>query len=122
MKTSLAIILSVTFALIAMRAAAQQATALSPPPSQTPSPTQAVAPSPVPQMPGMQMMGDMESMKRMADMCQEMMNKEKAAMPFIIGALVAFGVLLFVALVLFVILEVLWIRHWSRALKHDPRV
>jgi hypothetical protein len=43
-------------------------------------------------------------------------------MPFIIGALVTFGVLLFVALVLFVVLEVLWIRHWSRALKHDPRV
>jgi hypothetical protein len=121
MKTSLTIILSVSFALVTMRAAAQQTTASSPPPSQTPSATQ-VAPSPVPQMQGMQMMGDMESMKRMADMCQEMMNKEKAAMPFIIGTFVAFGVLLLVALLLFVVLEILWIKHWSRALKREPRV
>ena len=62
-------------------------------------------------------MGDMESMKRMADMCQEMMKKEKAAMPFIIGTSILFGVLLFIALVLFIILEVLWIKYWSRTLK-----
>lgn len=62
-------------------------------------------------------MGDMESMKRMADMCQEMMQKEKAAMPFIIGTSVAFGVLLFVALVLLIVLEIQWIKYWSRVLR-----
>lgn len=65
-------------------------------------------------------MGDMESMKRMADMCQEMMQKEKAAMPFIIGTSVIFGVLLFVALLLLVVLEIMWVIYWKRLLKMQP--
>ena len=58
-----------------------------------------------------------DSMKQMAEMCMRMMNSEKAAMPYIIGVSVLFGLLLFIALVLFVVLEVQWIKYWSRLLK-----
>lgn len=68
-------------------------------------------------MQGMNEMAGMDSMKRMADMCQEMMKGEKAMMPYIVGASVVFGVLLFIALVLLVVLEIQWIKYWSRLLK-----
>ena len=64
-------------------------------------------------------MADMESMKRMADMCQQMMQKEKAAMPFIIGSYLVFGFLLFTALLLLVVLEIQWIIYWKRLLKQQ---
>ena len=67
------------------------------------------------QMPGMDSNSD--SMKQMAEMCMRMMQSEKAAMPYIIGTSVLFGLLLFTALVLLIVLEVLWIKHWSRILK-----
>jgi len=66
-------------------------------------------------------MADMESMKRMADMCQQMMQKEKAAMPFIIGSSVIVGVLLLIALVLLVVLEIQWIIYWKRLLREPNR-
>ena len=75
------------------------------------------SPTPTQQMQGMDSNSD--SMKQMAEMCMRMMKSEKAAMPYIIGASVLFGLLLFVALVLFVVLEVLWIKYWSRILKSD---
>jgi len=50
-----------------------------------------------------------DSMKQMAEMCMRMMNSEKAAMPYIIAVSVLFGLLLFVALVLLIVLEILWI-------------
>ncbi|HKP38405.1 MAG TPA: hypothetical protein VJT71_16215 [Pyrinomonadaceae bacterium] len=59
-------------------------------------------------------------MKRLADMCQEMMQKEEAAMPFIVGTSVIFGVLLFVALLLLVVLEIMWVIYWQRLLKMQP--
>jgi cell division protein FtsL len=68
-------------------------------------------------MQGMGQMGDMESMKRMADMCQQMMQREKAAMPFVIGTSVLFGVLLFLALLLLLVLEIQWIKYWARLLQ-----
>jgi len=68
-------------------------------------------------MQGMDEMAGMDSMKRMADMCQEMMKGEKAAMPYIIGVSVLFGLLLFIALVLLIVLEIQWIKYWSRILK-----
>src|SRR5438067_3087990 len=83
------------------------------------TPTPALSPSsqttPTQQMQGMDSASD--SMKQMAEMCQKMMRNEEAAMPYIIGASVLFGVLLFVALVLFIILEILWIKYWWRILR-----
>ncbi len=38
-------------------------------------------------------------------------------MPYIIGTAVLFGLLLFIALVLFIVLEIQWIKHWGRILK-----
>ena len=109
MKTKL-ILLSI-FAC-ACSAFGQTPSETSPPPSPSVSATPA-------QMQGMgqQQMGDMESMKRMADMCQQMMQKEKAAMPFIIGSSVLFGVLLLIALVLLIVLEIQWIKYWARLLQ-----
>jgi len=56
---------------------------------------------------------------RAAEMCEAMMKKEMAAMPFIVAAGVIVGLLLFIALVLFVILEVQWIIYWNRLLKRQ---
>ena len=65
----------------------------------SPTPTQSAQPSRSQRMQGMDEMAGMDSVKRMADMCQEMMKGEKAAMPYIIGVSVLFGLLLFIALV-----------------------
>ena len=64
-------------------------------------------------------MAGMDSMKRMADMCQEMMKAEKGAMPYIIGVSVLFGLLLSIALVLLIVLEIQWIKYWSRILQQN---
>ena len=80
-----------------------------------PSPTAAMQTQAMNQMPGMDSNSD--SMKQMAEMCMRMMQSEKAAMPYIISVSVLFGLLLFVALVLFIVLEIQWIKHWSRVLK-----
>lgn len=66
-------------------------------------------------MAGMEKMS--ESMTKMSEMCMRMMQSEKAAMPYIIGIFVLFGLLLFIALVLLIVLEIQWIKYWSRILK-----
>lgn len=63
-------------------------------------------------MTGMEEMAS--SMTAMADMCREMMQREAAMRPYKMAAAVSLGGLLLVALVLFVVLEVYWIRHWRR--------
>lgn len=83
------------------------------PPAQTPSPVAVSTPSAA----SSSQMSDMQAMNEMAKMCTTMMAQEKAAMPYIIGTGITFGVLLFVALLLLVILEVQWIVYWSRVLK-----
>ena len=42
-------------------------------------------------------------------------------MPYMVGAAITFGVLLFAALLLLVILQVQWIIYWSRVLKTRSR-
>ena len=54
---------------------------------------------------------------RMAEMCEMMMKKEKAALPYLGAAAVTLGVLLFTILVLLVVLQVQWIIYWGRLLK-----
>lgn len=63
----------------------------------------------------------MQKMDKMVEMCQRMMKNEEAAMPYVIGGCVLFGVLLFAALVLLIILEILWIKHWTRLPKMQNR-
>ena len=84
-----------------------------------PSPTP-MSSAAVPSASNRQMAG-MDSMNQMAEMCREMMKSEKAAMPFIISTSIVFGLLLFIALVLLIVLEVLWIRYWLRILKQPAR-
>ena len=85
------------------------------------TPTPALSPSaqtaPTQQMQGMDSTPD--SMKQMAEMCQKMMRNEEAAMPYIVGISVVFGLLLFIALVLFIVLEIQWIKYWSRKLRSE---
>lgn len=57
------------------------------------------------------------AMMAMANMCREMMQREAAMQPYKTAAAVSLGGLLLVALVLFVVLEVYWIRDWHRVLK-----
>jgi hypothetical protein len=94
--------------------------------------SQTPVPSPPAQMPGMsspqQQMGGMDKMygsvTKMSEMCQMMMQKEMAAMPYKIAAGVVIGILLLIALVLFIILEMQWIIYWKRLLgasKRDDR-
>ena len=73
---------------------------------------------------GRQSMGTMQMGKaqvpmteQMAAMCMRMMEKEMAAMPWLIAATGLFGFLITVAFVLLIILEVQWVRLWSRRLK-----
>ena len=54
-----------------------------------------------------------KSMKSMADVCRMMMEKEMRSYPIKLAAIIGVGTLLFAALVLFVILEIQWIRFWS---------
>src|SRR5438045_24112 len=53
------------------------------------------------------------SMKAMSDMCQMMMQREMAARPWKIAVLASVGTLGLLALALFVMLEIQWIRFWS---------
>ncbi len=107
MKTKVLLLLVLTELTIAPLAFTQTDT--------TPAPALSPQTTPAQQMQGMDSTPD--SMKQMAEMCQKMMRNEETAMPYIIGASVLFGVLLFVALVLFIILEILWIKYWRRILR-----
>lgn len=84
--------------------------------SPTPASSAPAQATPAQQMSAMDANSD--SMKQMAEMCMRMMNSEKAAMPYLIGVSILFGLLLFVALVLLVVLEIQWIKYWSRILNN----
>jgi len=61
------------------------------------------------------------SMKSMADMCQMMMQREAQLRPYWMAAACIVGALLAVALVLFIVLEVQWIRFWNLRIKTERR-
>jgi hypothetical protein len=58
---------------------------------------------------------------RMAEICEQMMKKEMAAMPYKLAAGINLGILITVVLLLLVVLEVQWIIYWSRLLKEQKR-
>jgi hypothetical protein len=60
-----------------------------------------------------------EAMTSMAEMCQTMMRGEMKMMPWKIGAAVIIDSILAIALVLFVVLEIQWIRFWSLRIKSE---
>jgi hypothetical protein len=117
----LSIITSVMVLLPAALAMAQQATPESSPPMQMQSPA-ATSPSAEQGNQQMQKMDKMaDSVTKMSEMCQMMMKKEMAFAPYVMAAGITVGILLYVALVLFVILEVQWIIYWCRLLKAQKR-
>jgi hypothetical protein len=75
------------------------------------------------QMQGMNQPGQMEQMAtsvtQMAEMCKMMMNKEMATMHYKIAAGIAFALILFIDLLLLAVLEIQWIKYWSRILKRQ---
>src|SRR5438874_8810597 len=109
MKTKLLLLLVLSGLTVTPLAFAQ--TDVTPSPALSPS-AQTTA---IQQMQGMDSTSD--SMKQMAEMCQKMMRNEEAAMPYIVGISVVFGLLLFIALVLFIVLEIQWIKYWARILQ-----
>ncbi len=77
------------------------------------------------QMQGMELTQNMDKMAttvtRMAEICEQMMKKEMAAMPYKLAAGISVGILVTVVLLLLVVLEVEWIIYWSRLLKEQKR-
>lgn len=69
--------------------------------------------------PSMKMDKMAEAMTSMAEMCQTMMQGEMKMMPWKMGAGVIIGSILTIALVLFVVLEIQWIRYWSLRIKSE---
>lgn len=59
----------------------------------------------------------MSSISRTSDMCQMMMQQHMMMSPFRTAGYVFLGALLAIVLVLLAILEVQWIRYWTRRLK-----
>ena len=118
------IVTSVMVLLPASLGIAQQPTTESPAPMQMQSPaaTQA-SPSLQPNEQGAQPMQKMDKMAdsvtKMSEMCQMMMQKEMAGARYKMVAGIAFGVVLFLDLLLLVILEIQWIIYWSRLLKAE---
>lgn len=67
-------------------------------------------------------LGEMaSSLKSMAEMCQAMMQMEMKGRPWMIAAGVLIGTILTIALVLFIALEIQWIRHWHQRLAAERR-
>src|SRR6266542_2998642 len=120
----LSIITTVMVLLPASVGMAQETTTESSPPMQMQSPaaTQA-SPSLQPNEQGAQPMQKMDKMAdsvtKMSEMCQMMMQKEMAGARCKMAAGIAFGVVLFLDLLLLVILEIQWIIYWSRELKSE---
>lgn len=56
---------------------------------------------------------------RACPICAMMMKEKMAMRPWIIAAFSVFGSLVSLALLLLVILEVQWIRYWSKRLKRE---
>jgi hypothetical protein len=59
------------------------------------------------------------SMKSMADMCRTMMEKEAIYKPYILIAATVVGTLVTIALGLFVVLEIQWIRLCSLRIRAE---
>jgi hypothetical protein len=69
--------------------------------------------------PGREMESMAKSMSSMADMCRTMMAKEMSARPLKMAAAAVLGALLVLALVLFVVLEIQWIRYLGVRLRKE---
>ena len=61
------------------------------------------------------------AMKSMADMCRMMMEQQMESRPYLLTAGLSVGSLLVISLVLFIVLEVQWIRFWSIRIKTERR-
>jgi hypothetical protein len=120
----LSIITSVMVLLPASLTMAQQATPESSPMMQMQSPaaTSPLSPQNEQGAQPMQKMDKMaDSVTKMSEMCQMMMQKEMASARCKMVAGIAFGVVLFLDLLLLVILEIQWIVYWSRKLKSEKQ-
>lgn len=62
-----------------------------------------------------------KAMKSMAEMCEMMMQREMQSRPLWITAGAVLGTVLTVALLLFVVLEIQWIRFWSLRIKTEHK-
>ena len=62
-----------------------------------------------------------DSVTKMSEMCQMMMQNEMAAMHYKIPAGVTIVSLFAIALVLLVILKIQWIIYWARLLREQKR-
>jgi hypothetical protein len=112
-------ILTIPALILVLVAATPLAHSQTPDPAATPPIVAQPQPSPA-QTEAMQGMEKMsQSVTKMSEMCQMMMQREMAGMPYKMAAGITFGVLLVIALVLFVILEVQWIIYWARLLKQQ---
>ncbi|MGH7944806.1 MAG: hypothetical protein ACREH8_07425 [Opitutaceae bacterium] len=60
-----------------------------------------------------------EAVTRAANTCDMMMQKEMAAMPWIMGAAIFIGAMLLIALALFIALEVQWLRYFGLRIKRE---
>jgi hypothetical protein len=117
--------------LLASVSVAQQPVEQSAPPGKTEAqPRLTAKPSPggqqgMGQMQGMELTQNMDKMAttvtRMAEICEQMMKKEMAAMPYKLAAGISLGILITVVLLLLVVLEVQWIIYWSRLLREQKR-
>ena len=61
------------------------------------------------------------AIKSMAEMCEMMMQQEMQGRPLKMTAAAVIGSLLAVALLLFVVLEIQWIRFWSLRIKTERK-
>jgi hypothetical protein len=120
------IITGVMVVLPASLTMAQQPTPEASPPMQMQSPsgnpTSASPPTNEQGARPMQKMDKMaESVTKISEMCQMMMTKEMAGAHYKMAAGITIGVLLVIALVLFVVLEVQWTIYWGRILRNENR-
>ncbi|HJZ83533.1 MAG TPA: hypothetical protein VKD91_24395 [Pyrinomonadaceae bacterium] len=56
---------------------------------------------------------------RAAETCETMMRQQMRAAPYMMAGGIIFGLLLLVDLALLAVLEVQWIKHWSRRLRKE---
>jgi len=61
------------------------------------------------------------SMKSMADMCQMMMERADKIRPYLMVALAVVGILFTIAVALFIVLEIQWIRFWNLRIKSEQK-
>ena len=73
------------------------------------------------QQTSMEMREMARAMKSMAEMCQMMMEKEMQQRPLMMVAVGVVGTLLTIALILFMILEIQWIRFWNVRIKTEKK-